>query len=111
MSPNTLADQVRRTQEKLQLPKGVGLHALRHSFLTEAGKRTQNVKALQLLAGHSNVQTTMRYIHPNDADVFAIVADSQLNRVGSHTSEPTEHLVPLKTPSEKSASRKVAASA
>ncbi|MEO8725374.1 MAG: site-specific integrase [Acidobacteriaceae bacterium] len=112
MSPNTLADQVRRTQEELQLPKGVGLHALRHSFLTQAGKLTQNVKALQLLAGHSNVQTTMRYIHPNEADVFAIVADSQSAQGNAVGDAPVllKHSVPSKTPSTKLAARKVIAS-
>jgi len=74
MSPNTLEDQIRRTREALCLPKDAGLHALRHTFLTRAGKLTQNVKALQLVAGHSNIATTMRYIHPNEGDVFEIVA-------------------------------------
>ena len=74
MSPNTLEDQIRRTRAVLRLPNDAGLHALRHTFLTEAGKLTQNVKALQLLAGHSNIATTMRYVHPDESDVFGIVA-------------------------------------
>jgi hypothetical protein len=27
-----------------------------------------------MLAGHSNIATTMRYVHPEQADVFGIVA-------------------------------------
>jgi site-specific recombinase XerC len=54
-----------------------GLHALRHSFLTEAGRHTQNVRALQKLAGHSKIETTMRYIHPDDADVLEIASAVQ----------------------------------
>jgi integrase len=73
-SPNTLEDQIKRTRAKLELPQDAGLHTLRHTFLTRAGKLTQNVKALQMLAGHSNIATTMRYVHPEQADVFGIVA-------------------------------------
>jgi integrase len=47
-----------RTRKQLGLPNDAGLHALRHTFLTRAGKLTQNVKALQLLAGHAQVTTT-----------------------------------------------------
>lgn len=74
MSPNTLEDQIRRTRVGIGLPNDAGLHALRHTFLTRAGKLTQNVKALQLLAGHSNIATTMKYIHPEESDIFGIVA-------------------------------------
>jgi integrase len=73
MSPNTLEDQIRRTRVALALPAETGLHALRHTFLTHAGELTQNVKALQMLAGHSNIATTMKYVHPEEADVFGIV--------------------------------------
>jgi len=74
MSPHTLEDQIKRTRVKTELPKDAGLHTLRHTFLTCAGKLTQNVRALQMLAGHSNIATTMRYVHPEQADVFGIVA-------------------------------------
>jgi len=74
MSKNTIEDQIRQTRIKVGLPTDAGLHTLRHTFLTRAGELTQNVKALQKLAGHSNVTTTMRYIHPEEADVFGIVA-------------------------------------
>ena len=74
LSPHTLEDQIKRTRARVDLPKDAGLHTLRHTFLTCAGKITQNVRALQKLAGHSNITTTMRYVHPEQADVFAIVA-------------------------------------
>src|SRR5262249_24438298 len=67
LSVNTLADQHRRIMETCSFHPDAGLHALRHTFLTEAGRHTQNVRALQRLAGHSKIETTMRYVHP-DAD-------------------------------------------
>jgi len=72
----------------MHLSPGAGLHALRHTFLTEAGRYTQNVKALQKLAGHSRIETTMRYIHPEEADVLEIaraVQGARLERSGVTT--------------------------
>src|SRR6266498_1451100 len=40
-----------------------GLHALRHTFLTEAGEHTDPF-TLQYVAGHDNIKTTMCYVHP-----------------------------------------------
>src|SRR5258705_8457627 len=45
---------------------------LRHTFLTEAGRHTQNVRARQNLAGHSKIQTTMRYVHPEESDMLEL---------------------------------------
>ncbi|MGE5055321.1 MAG: hypothetical protein ACM3WP_14270 [Acidobacteriota bacterium] len=47
---------------------------MRHTFLTEASRNTQNVKALQLLAGHANISTTMKYVYPRTKDVLGIAA-------------------------------------
>ncbi|MCC7537515.1 MAG: site-specific integrase [Deltaproteobacteria bacterium] len=42
---------------------GVGWHVLRHTYVTELGKRGAPLHTVQRLAGHSNIQTTMRYAH------------------------------------------------
>jgi integrase len=80
LSVNTLADQHRTIMQTCSFHPDAGLHALRHTFLTEAGKHTQNVKALQKLAGHSKIETTMRYIHPDEADVLEIASAVQQAR-------------------------------
>lgn len=90
MSPHTLEDQIRRTRLALDLPAESGLHALRHTFLTRAGKLTQNVKALQMLAGHSNIATTMKYIHPEEADIFGIVAAMTTKKLPSQRQSDSE---------------------
>ena len=77
LSKNTLADQHRQMKGLGEFNPDAGLHTLRHTFLTEAGRYTQNVRALQLLAGHSNIGTTMRYIHPDAQDVVNIAAQVQ----------------------------------
>lgn len=63
LSPWTLEDQLGRTRKELGLDPDAGLHTLRHTFLTEKG-RTVDAFTLQRIAGHSNISTTMRYVHP-----------------------------------------------
>ena len=74
LSLNTLADQHRTIMETCTFHPDAGLHALRHTFLTEAGRHTQNMRALQRLAGHSRIQTTTRYVHPDQSDVLEIAS-------------------------------------
>jgi hypothetical protein len=38
------------------------------------------VKALQLLAGHKNIATSMRYVHPDQKDVRTVAAQVQRTR-------------------------------
>ena len=74
LSACTLATQHRAIKATCNFHPDAGLHALRHTFLTEAGRQTQNVRALQRLAGHSRIETTMRYVHPDQDDVVEIAA-------------------------------------
>jgi len=48
-----------------------GLHALRHTFLTEAGQYTDPF-TLQYVAGHDTIKTTMRYVHPQEEAVLKL---------------------------------------
>jgi len=48
--------------------------------MPEAGRHTLNVKAQQKLAGHSRIETTMRYVHPDEADMLQIASAVQQAR-------------------------------
>ena len=81
LSVNTLADQHRTIMATCSFDPDAGLHALRHTFLTEAGRHTQNVRALQKLAGHVRIETTMRYGHPDQGNVVASAGAVQSARL------------------------------
>ena len=55
-------------RKKIKTHSDAGLHALRHTFLTEAGEYTDPF-TLQYVAGHDNIKTTMHYVHPREAAV------------------------------------------
>jgi len=57
-------DQQRTIMQTCSLHPDAGLHALQHTFLTEAGGHAHKREALKKLAGYSQIETTMRYIHP-----------------------------------------------
>ena len=41
----------------------IRLHDLRHTFITHTLRKTNNLALTSKLAGHKNIQTTMRYVH------------------------------------------------
>ena len=60
--------QMGRLRRRLAPHPDAGLHALRHTFLTEAGEYTDPF-TLQYVAGHDTIKTTMRYVHPREETV------------------------------------------
>jgi integrase len=87
LSCNTLASQHSAIKQTCRFHPDAGLHALRHTFLTEAGRHTRNIRALQKIAGHSRIETTMRYIHPDAEDMLAIA--SAVEQAWAPRLEPT----------------------
>lgn len=63
-----LEDQMGRLRSQIHPHADAGLHALRHTFLTEAGEYTDPF-TLQYVAGHDTIKTTMRYVHPREETV------------------------------------------
>jgi integrase len=65
LGPWVLEEQMAQLRKKIKTHAEAGLHALRHTFLTEAGEFTDPF-TLQYAAGHDNIETTMRYVHPRE---------------------------------------------
>jgi len=71
LGPWVLEEQMGQIRKKIKTHPDAGLHALRHTFLTEAGEYTDPF-TLQYVAGHDNIKTTMRYVHPREAAVHKL---------------------------------------
>jgi len=68
LGPWVFEEQMAQLRKRIKMHPDAGLHALRHTFLTEAGEHTDPF-TLQYVAGHDNIKTTMRYVHPREEAV------------------------------------------
>lgn len=73
LSDHTLSGQARDMKRKVEFHHDAGMHALRHTYLTEMGERTDPF-TLRKIAGHASIQTTMRYVHPQEEAITRAVA-------------------------------------
>ena len=64
VSENTLRSGMRRAERAVGLPVTCHIHRLRHTFCSHLAMRGAPAKAIQELAGHADLSTTMRYMHP-----------------------------------------------
>jgi integrase len=62
-----LEDWMEKATRKAGLPDSRGLHALRHTFCSHLAMQGAPARAIQELAGHANLTTTTRYMHPSPA--------------------------------------------
>jgi site-specific recombinase XerD len=54
---------------KLQFPEKFHFHCLRHTFITNLIKSNVNINFVKEIAGHSDIKTTMKYIHISTEDL------------------------------------------
>lgn len=66
-------DKSLRSACKAAEVEGVTLHTLRHTFCTRLAASGVDVRTIQELAGHSRIETTMKYIHLVERNKHAAV--------------------------------------
>jgi integrase len=66
MTESSLRELIERTT-RLAMLRGTGPHILRHTFCSHLAMRGAPVRAIQELAGHRHLSTTMRYMHLSPA--------------------------------------------
>ncbi len=58
--------------KEAKIPKRITIHTLRHSFATHLLEKETDIRTIQKLLGHSNLQTTMIYTHVAKRNVLGI---------------------------------------
>lgn len=66
ITPDSISSVLKRLGNKIGI-NNLSSHKLRHSFATYLIKNNVNIREVQELMGHTNISTTMRYLH-NDKE-------------------------------------------
>ena len=70
----SLQEVIQAAKAKAGVIKPGGIHALRHSFATHLIDRGMDVTIIQKLLGHSDIKTTLRYLHTSNKDLLKIIS-------------------------------------
>jgi integrase/recombinase XerD len=73
-SARSLQEVLHQAKERALVFKPGGVHALRHSFATHLLDRGTDISMIQKLLGHSDIKTTLRYLHTTNKDIMNIVS-------------------------------------
>jgi integrase/recombinase XerD len=69
ISPKAVFLACRKAAQQAGIAKPVHPHSLRHAFATHLLEAGVNLRTIQILLGHANLETTARYLHVADVAV------------------------------------------
>lgn len=72
LSPRAVQLVIEKAREKADLQKDVHIHTLRHSFATHLLEAGVDIRKIQVILGHSSLETTSRYVHISSEQIKAV---------------------------------------
>lgn len=72
--PTTIQKAFHTAVLRADIAKSASVHGLRHSFATRLIEAGYDIRTIQTLLGHSNVQTTMIYTHVARSHVLGVIS-------------------------------------
>lgn len=63
LTPRSIQRMIKKYSQKLKLPVSVTPHTMRHSFATDLLIAGADIRSVQEMLGHKNIQTTQVYTH------------------------------------------------
>lgn len=72
ISKGTVQHIFENVRKKVSFPEKAHPHTLRHSFATDLLRNKANMRYVQVMLGHANIQTTQVYTHVVDPDLQAV---------------------------------------
>jgi site-specific recombinase XerD len=88
MNAATLQDVCREAARAAGLSKRITVHTLRHSFGTHLLENGTDIRIIQVLLGHSRIETTARYVQVSPRVVS--VTRSPLDKLGRNARQPAK---------------------
>ncbi|RYY30627.1 MAG: hypothetical protein EOP46_21350, partial [Sphingobacteriaceae bacterium] len=73
-SSRSLQEVLQDAKKKSGVVRPGSMHSLRHSFATHLVEKGTDVTMIQKLLGHSDIRTTMIYLHTSNKDLLKIIS-------------------------------------